>query len=169
MTKVELGLYHAKTKLYTKFQVNIWKDDREKFGKPSGLTDDEETWSPPPPKYCIESVTVAKRKEIVWIPLWETVLPNPDPYTNGYKPATHFIILSFFAWNLYVNHMIFGFWQIQNSFYSSVIPVHDERNWQSIQTLQFYFFPLHIENPFANYMYCNTVIIFELPNWATTS
>ena len=37
-TKVKLDLYHVKTKSYTKFQVNISKDDWEKFGKPSGRT-----------------------------------------------------------------------------------------------------------------------------------
>ena len=37
-TKVKLNLYHVKTKSYTKFQVNISKDDREKFAKPSGRT-----------------------------------------------------------------------------------------------------------------------------------
>ena len=37
-TKVELDLYHVKTNSYTKFQVNISKDNWEKFGKPSGRT-----------------------------------------------------------------------------------------------------------------------------------
>ena len=71
-TKVELDLYYVKTNPYTKFQVNISKDDGEKFGKPSGrtpsgltdgqtdrqtdrqtegrtdrVTDGEETYSPP--------------------------------------------------------------------------------------------------------------------------
>ena len=35
-TKVELDLYYVKTNPYTKCQVNISKDDWEKFGKPSG-------------------------------------------------------------------------------------------------------------------------------------
>ena len=69
-TKVKLELYYVKKNPYTKFQVNISKDDWEKFGKPSGrtlsgltdgrtegqtdgrtdrLTDSEETYSPPPP------------------------------------------------------------------------------------------------------------------------
>ena len=38
-TKVKLDLYYVKTNPYTKFQVNILKDDWEKSGKPSGLTD----------------------------------------------------------------------------------------------------------------------------------
>ena len=33
VTKVELDLYYVKTNSYTKFQVNISKDDWEKFGK----------------------------------------------------------------------------------------------------------------------------------------
>ena len=37
-TKVKLDLYNIKTNPYTKFQVNISKDDWEKFGKPSGRT-----------------------------------------------------------------------------------------------------------------------------------
>ena len=37
-TKVKLDLYYVKTNPYTKFQVNISKDDWEKFGKPSGRT-----------------------------------------------------------------------------------------------------------------------------------
>ena len=47
---------------YSKFQVNISKDDWEKFGKPSGLTDwrtdGEETYIPPPPTpyYCSMAV-----------------------------------------------------------------------------------------------------------------
>ena len=75
-TKVKLDLCYVKTNPYTKFQVNISKDDWEKFGKPSGrtpsgltdwltdwltdrrtdrqtdrMTDGEETYSrrPPPP------------------------------------------------------------------------------------------------------------------------
>ena len=73
-TKVKLDLYNVKPNPYTKFQVNISKDDWEKFGKPSGrtpsgltdgrtdrltdgrtdrqtdrMTDGEETYSPPPP------------------------------------------------------------------------------------------------------------------------
>ena len=36
--KLELDLYYVKTNSHTKFQVNIWKDDWEKFGKPSGRT-----------------------------------------------------------------------------------------------------------------------------------
>ena len=32
-TKVELDLYYVKTNSYTKFQVNIVNDRREKFGK----------------------------------------------------------------------------------------------------------------------------------------
>ena len=67
-TKVKLDLYYVMTNMYTKFQVNISKDDWEKFGKPSGrtlsgltdgrtdwrtdrqtdrMTDGEETYSPP--------------------------------------------------------------------------------------------------------------------------
>ena len=43
-TKVKLDLYYVKTNPYTKYQVNISKDDWEKCGKPSertpsGLTD----------------------------------------------------------------------------------------------------------------------------------
>ena len=34
-TKVKLDLYYVKTNPYTKFQINISKDDREKFRKPS--------------------------------------------------------------------------------------------------------------------------------------
>ena len=34
----KLDLYYVKTNSYTKFQVNILKDGREKFGKPSGRT-----------------------------------------------------------------------------------------------------------------------------------
>ena len=66
VTIVELDLYYVKTNSYTKFQVNISKDNGEKFGKPSGrtlsrltdrpidrgmdrLTDSEETYRPPPP------------------------------------------------------------------------------------------------------------------------
>ena len=37
-TKVKIDLYYVKTNPYTKFQVNISKDDWEKFGKPSGRT-----------------------------------------------------------------------------------------------------------------------------------
>ena len=37
-TKVKLDLYYVTTNPYTKFQVNISKDDWEKFGKPSGRT-----------------------------------------------------------------------------------------------------------------------------------
>ena len=37
-TKVKLDLYYVQTNIYTKFQVNISKDDWEKFGKPSGQT-----------------------------------------------------------------------------------------------------------------------------------
>ena len=37
-TKVKLDLCYVKTNPYTKYQVNISKDDREKFGKPSGRT-----------------------------------------------------------------------------------------------------------------------------------
>ena len=37
-TKVKLDLYYVKTNPYTKFQVNISKDNREKFRKPSGQT-----------------------------------------------------------------------------------------------------------------------------------
>ena len=60
-TKVKLDLYYVKTNPYTKFQVNISKDDLEKFGKTEwtdtewtdgltdGQTDGEETYSPPPP------------------------------------------------------------------------------------------------------------------------
>ena len=33
MTKLELELYYVMTNSYTKFQVDISKDDREKFGK----------------------------------------------------------------------------------------------------------------------------------------
>ena len=33
VTKVELDLYHVITNTYTKFQVNISKDSREKSGK----------------------------------------------------------------------------------------------------------------------------------------
>ena len=33
MTKVELDLYYVKTNSYTKFQVNISEDSREKSGK----------------------------------------------------------------------------------------------------------------------------------------
>ena len=57
MTKVELYLYHVMTNSYTKFQVNISKDSREKSGKlkcdegTDGLTDrqtdSEQTKSPP--------------------------------------------------------------------------------------------------------------------------
>ena len=36
--KLEFDLYYVKTNSYTKFQVNILKDDWEKFGKPSGRT-----------------------------------------------------------------------------------------------------------------------------------
>ena len=38
MTKLKLELYYVKTNSYTKFPVNISKDDREKSGKPSGRT-----------------------------------------------------------------------------------------------------------------------------------
>ena len=37
-TKVKLNLYYVTTNPYTKYQVNISKDDWEKFGKPSGQT-----------------------------------------------------------------------------------------------------------------------------------
>ena len=58
-TKVKLDLYYVKTNPYTKFQVNIPKDDWEKFGKLSGrtdwqdrrtdrMTDGEETYILPP-------------------------------------------------------------------------------------------------------------------------
>ena len=48
-TKVTLDLYYVKTNPYTKFQVNILKDDWGKFGKPSGrtpsgLTDGRTDW-----------------------------------------------------------------------------------------------------------------------------
>ena len=33
VTKRELDLYYVKTNSYTKFEVNISKDGREKFGK----------------------------------------------------------------------------------------------------------------------------------------
>ena len=41
MTKLKLDLYYVMTNLYTKFQVNISQDCREKSGKPTcdGLTD----------------------------------------------------------------------------------------------------------------------------------
>ena len=32
-TKVELDLYYVKTNSYMKFQVNRWKNDKEKSGK----------------------------------------------------------------------------------------------------------------------------------------
>ena len=35
VTKLELELYYVMTNSYTKFQVNIPKDDREKSGKPN--------------------------------------------------------------------------------------------------------------------------------------
>ena len=38
VTKLKLDLYYVMTNSYTKFQVNISKDDWEKFGKPSGRT-----------------------------------------------------------------------------------------------------------------------------------
>ena len=38
VTKVKLDLYYVKTNSYTKFQVNISKEDWEKFGKPSRWT-----------------------------------------------------------------------------------------------------------------------------------
>ena len=37
-TIVKLDLYYVKKNPYTKFQVNISKDDLEKLGKPSGRT-----------------------------------------------------------------------------------------------------------------------------------
>ena len=48
-TKVILDLYYVKTNPFTQFQVNISKDNREKFGKPSGrtpngLTDGRTKW-----------------------------------------------------------------------------------------------------------------------------
>ena len=41
VTKLELDLYYVMTNSYTKFQVNISKDGREKSGKQKcdGLTD----------------------------------------------------------------------------------------------------------------------------------
>ena len=33
MTKLKLDLYYVKTNPYMKFQVNMSKDDKEKFGK----------------------------------------------------------------------------------------------------------------------------------------
>ena len=41
VTKLKLDLYYVMTNLYTKFQVNISKDSREKSGKPKcdGRTD----------------------------------------------------------------------------------------------------------------------------------
>ena len=61
VTKVELDLYHVMTNSYTKFQVNISKDSREKSGKlkcdgrtdgqtdrlTDSVTDSEQTKSPP--------------------------------------------------------------------------------------------------------------------------
>ena len=61
VTKLELDLYHIMTNSYTKFQVNILKDHREKSGKwkcdgltdwrtdgrTDRLTDSEQTKSPP--------------------------------------------------------------------------------------------------------------------------
>ena len=53
MAKVTLDLYYVKTNPYTKFQVNISKDDREKFlkqsgrtpsGRTDGLTDGQTDW-----------------------------------------------------------------------------------------------------------------------------
>ena len=41
--KVKLDLYYIKTNPYTQFQVNIWNDDWEKFGKPSGRTQSGQT------------------------------------------------------------------------------------------------------------------------------
>ena len=56
MTKLELDLYYVMTISYTKFEVNISKDSREKSGKlkcdrltdrqTDGLTDSEQTKSP---------------------------------------------------------------------------------------------------------------------------
>ena len=73
-TKVKLDLYYVKTNPYTKCQVNISKDDSEKFGKPSGrtpsgltdrqtdgrtdrVTDGEETYSPLPVKPIVPPVS----------------------------------------------------------------------------------------------------------------
>ena len=36
VTKVELDLYYVKANSFTKFQVNITKEGREKFGKLNG-------------------------------------------------------------------------------------------------------------------------------------
>ena len=53
MTKLKLDLYYVMTNLYTKFQVNISKDCREKSGKQKcdgltdRLTDSEQTKSSP--------------------------------------------------------------------------------------------------------------------------
>ena len=57
MTKLKLDLYYVMTNIYTKFQVNILKDGREKSGKQKcdgltdwltdGLADSEQTKSPP--------------------------------------------------------------------------------------------------------------------------
>ena len=38
MTKVKLNPDHVRTKSYTKFKVNVSKDDCETFGKTSGRT-----------------------------------------------------------------------------------------------------------------------------------
>ena len=48
VTKLELDLYYVMTNLYTKFEVNISKDGREKSGKLKcdGWTDGEQTMSP---------------------------------------------------------------------------------------------------------------------------
>ena len=46
--KLELDLYYVMTNSYTKFQVNISKDGREKSGKRTDRqTDSEQTKSPP--------------------------------------------------------------------------------------------------------------------------
>ena len=57
VTKLKLDLYYVMTNLYTKFQVNILNDGREKSGKQKcdgltdgrtdWLTDSEQTKSPP--------------------------------------------------------------------------------------------------------------------------
>ena len=46
VTKLKLDLYYVVTNVYTKFQVNISKDGREKSGKPKcdGLTDGQTDW-----------------------------------------------------------------------------------------------------------------------------
>ena len=42
-TKVEFDVYYVKINTYNKFQVNILKDEWEKFGKPSGRTQSDLT------------------------------------------------------------------------------------------------------------------------------